>query len=378
MEVIQARDELGSRGTVTIASREVAKSRALELRLPGELKVYTDGSRNSKGYVGAGWCWKPTEEEFANGLTEYWEETAEGYEGNFAALGKRCEVFDAELFAILRALKDVSRLRESNFRTVKRITISSDSQEALRRLIKDEESPGQAISRAIWKWEDTLKDIEIEYVWVPGHEGVPGNEIADIFAKRGAQTESAHLFDSELKSQWRTYSISHLHRMCTVKPKELAREWVDRKLKDHKAFRPRNSRVFRPALKPPWDKDNGGGPVSKTSTAAFFQMACGHALTGAHLSRFKLVEQEGCGWCNGKTKQTRGHLFGQCRALRIDYNRLCAQANKILATKKKKKRYRWLPWMFFKEEGLERAVIDYMRNTGVGFEAKVGIQEEEP
>ena len=47
---------------------------------------------------------------------------------------------------------------------------------------------------------DRLKDVDIEYVWVPGYEEAPGNEIADIFAKRGAQTESAHLFDNELKS----------------------------------------------------------------------------------------------------------------------------------------------------------------------------------
>ena len=222
-----------------------------------------------------------------------------------------------------------------------------------------------------------MKAVDIEYVWVPGHEGVPGNEVADIFAKRGAETESAHLFDNELKSQWMTYSISHLHRQCTERSKEVARNWVHKRLKDHKAFRPRKSFVFRPALKPPWDKEKGEGPISKTSTAAFFQMACGHALTGAHLCRFKLRDEQGCGWCNGKTKQTRGHLFGQCPFLRTEYNRLCVQANKILVRKGKKKRFRWLPWMFFKEEGLERAVIKYMRATGVGFQVKVGFQEEE-
>ena len=233
------------------------------------------------------------------------------------------------------------------------------------------------ISRAIWRWEDSIKDVDIEYVWVPGHEGVPGNEIADTLAKRGAETESAHLFDRELRSQWMTYSISYLRRQCTVRPKELARQWVDGKLENHKLFHPRKSRVFRPALKPPWNKNKGEGSVSKTTTAAFFQMACGHALTGAHLYRFNLSEEDGCGWCNGKTKQTRGHLFGQCPSLRQEYNRLCVQANKILVKNGKKKRYRWLPWMFFKEEGLERAVIDYMRNTGVGFKVRLGIQEED-
>ena len=101
----------------------------------------------------------------------------------------------------------------------------------------------------------------------------------------------------------------------------------------------------------------------------------GHDLTGAHLHRFKLKNSEGCGWRNGKVKQTRGHLFGGCRGLRAEYQRLCAEANKVLARKRKKKRYRWQPWMFFKEEGLERPVIEYMRRTGVGFEVRVGVQE---
>ena len=76
-------------------------------------------------------------------------------------------------------------------------------------------------------------------------------------------------------------------------------------------------------------------------------------------------------------KQTRGHLFGQCPTLRTEYKRLCVQANKNLVKNGKKERYRWLPWMFFKEEGLERAVIEYVRATGVGFQVNVGFQEEE-
>lgn len=372
VESVRCRENLGSRGTITILPREIAKSRACEERLPGELKIYTDGSRSEKGYVGAGWCWKPTEEEFSNGLTEYWEETGEGFEGNFAGLGKRCEVFDAELFAIMKALKEASNLRDGKMPTLNRITIFSDAQEALRRLQKDEESPGQALSRSIWKWEESLAGVDIEYVWVPGHEGVPGNEVADEFAKRGAGMLEAHLFDKDSKSQWMTYTLSHLHRKCTDASKAAAEKWVTERLKTHKAFKPRKSWIFRPALKPPWQKDKGEGPISKTSTAAFFQMACGHALTGAHLKRFKLREEDGCGWCNGRTKQTRGHLFGQCPGLRMQYNNLCVKANKIRARKGYKKRYRWEPWMFFRDEGLERAVIEYMRDTGVGFEVKIG------
>ena len=125
-------------------------------------------------------------------------------------------------------------------------------------------------------------------------------------------------------------------------------------------------------MKPPWNSEEGEGPISKSSTAAFFQMACGHALTGAYLKRFRIREEDGCGWCNGKTKQTRSHLFGQCRGLRGQYKELCTAANGIQTKQGKAKRRRWQPWMFFKEEGLERVVVDYMRDTGVGFVIKVG------
>jgi ribonuclease HI len=338
--------------------------------------MFTDGSRNEKGFVGAGWCWKPTEEQFSGGFTGFWDETNEGFEGGFVGLGQRCEVFDAELFAILRAVKDASRLREETIPLLNKLTVFSDSQEALKRLARDDESPGQALAREIWKWEESLKDVAIEYSWVPGHEGVPGNEIADIFAKRGAEIEAAHPFDTDAKAHWLTYSLSYLHRQCTENCKDVARRWVGVRLKGHKAFHPRKSTVFRPAMKPPWDAEKGEHPIMKAASAVFYQMACGHALTGAHLHRFKLKDSEGCGWCNGKVKQTRGHLFGACRGLRVEYQRLCAESNRVLARKGKKKRYRWQPWMFFTEEGLERPVIEYMRRTGVGFEVRVGVQGE--
>ena len=367
MEKIYPKKLLGTRGTVVISSREDAKNRANMDRQPGELMIYTDGSRDFRGYVGSGWCWKPTQEEFSGGHTEYWEATSEGFEGGFAGLGNRCEVFDAELFAILKALKAAADLRRTKMRDLHTISIFSDAQEALRRIHADDESPGQALARAIWRWESELEGVDIIYNWVPGHEEVPGNEIADIFAKRGADTRSAHPFQRDAKHMWLTYSISNLHRMCTDRSKNTVREWIKKRLQNHRAFKPRRSWVFRPAFKPPWGSAIDGSPVSKSSVAAFFQMACGHAITGSYLKRFHIRDEEGCGWCNGRTKQTRGHLFGQCAGLRQEFNRLCVQANKMRIKSKKKKRSRWKPWMFFQEEGLERVVKEYMRRTGVGF-----------
>ena len=115
--------------------------------------------------------------------------------------------------------------------------------------------------------------------------------MADAFAKRGADAEEAQYRDMDSGALWRTYSLSHLHRRVTEQPKITARLWIKEKLKQHKAYQPRKTSTFRQAFKPPWNIKEGKHPVSKTATAAFFQMACGHALTGAHLLRFRLKER---------------------------------------------------------------------------------------
>lgn len=372
VEVILHQEERGTRGTVIIQSRDEAKERALKEREEGELMMFTDGSRSGKGLVGAGWCWKPSEEEFSGGLTEYWQETEEGFEGGFAALGRRCDVFDAELFAIYRGLKAAARLRKEKMPNIRKLTVFADAQEVLKRLELDSEAPGQALTRAIWGWERALNGITIEYHWVPGHTGVPGNEVADLFAKRGADCASLREDEKDAKKLWMTYSFSHLRRRNAEEVTKRTRGFIAERLKNHKLYKPRRSGVFRPAMKPPWDSEAGEGPISKGSVAAFFQMACGHALTGAYLKRFKSRDDDGCGWCNGRTKQTRSHLFGQCRGLRARYKQLCEDANQVREKQGKATRRRWHPWMFFKEEGLERVVIGYMRDTGVGFVIRVG------
>ena len=79
--------------------------------------VYSDGSQSEKGYNGAGIFL--TNSSFSRQESMAWN------------LGKECEVYDAELFAILKALE--LGLKKSRIETLD-IWIFSDSQAALKGL----------------------------------------------------------------------------------------------------------------------------------------------------------------------------------------------------------------------------------------------------
>jgi hypothetical protein len=76
-------------------------------------------------------------------------------------------------------------------------------------------------------------------------------------------------------------------------------------LKPHKAYQLKRKLGMREAFKPGPERV----PPKKHHIAVFFQLACGHALTGAYLERFKLRPTGACWWCKKQEKQTRSHLI---------------------------------------------------------------------
>ena len=55
----------------------------------------------------------------------------------------------------------------------------------------------------------------------------------------------------------------------------------------------------------------------KREAGIFWQMACGHALTGDYLkNKIHKTENDACWHCDSGQPQTRTHLFTQCAAFR--------------------------------------------------------------
>ena len=112
-------------GKCNILPESVALEQAKNERAEGT--IWTDGSRLEDGRVGAACSWQ----------------TREGWTGRRFFLSNN-KVFDAELFAICRAV----RVLEARGQEGRRY-IFSDSQAAIRRALNDSLGPGQQWARAI-------------------------------------------------------------------------------------------------------------------------------------------------------------------------------------------------------------------------------------
>jgi ribonuclease HI len=149
------------------------KERAIEAEENdrAEIRIYTDGSATN-GKVGAAAVIYRKEKR----IKTLWKHLGSDEEHT---------VYEAECTGILMGLHAIKRWK------YKRTTIYADNQAALQGLTANEPGPGKYLLDAIHNeigvaTKKKGKD-NITLRWIPGHQGVEGNEAADVEAKRATE-----------------------------------------------------------------------------------------------------------------------------------------------------------------------------------------------
>lgn len=132
---------------------------------PGKIVCFTDGSKRG-GLTGAGY------------LCDYL-----GIEHSLST-GSLASVFQTELFAVSELCAEMQLSGVSD----KEIYICTDSQSAIQAV-----SSPYVRSRTVLDCKDALNALggsnKVTILWVPGHEGIEGNERADELARKGAESD---------------------------------------------------------------------------------------------------------------------------------------------------------------------------------------------
>ena len=150
------------------------------------------------------------------------------------------------MYAIFQALSIINQSQERGHR----YTVFVDSTSAIDRARSDSIGPGQGFAIAVIEACTKIisRNNEVAIRWVPAHQGVPGNEMADEYAKAAAEGGQP---DGDIPDEykWET-SLSHMTRVATEGRCRTAAQWIADRLGN-----PR--RKYRP---PPWERAQTQAP----------------------------------------------------------------------------------------------------------------------
>jgi ribonuclease HI len=191
-------------GEVIISKKEIAISNA-EKPQKG-LILWTDGSKSELGFSGIGIT--------GNIRSKYIQKSI--------SLKEAKESFDAELFGILEALKLARKEREKE--SYKFLTIFSDSQTVISRILNDELGPGQSLAIEIIEIAQKLneKNVKIFIRWISSHMKIIDNEKADFLAKKAIKNSKNAQIDGYS-------SFSCVNRLVKNFKSENTRNWLLKK-----------------------------------------------------------------------------------------------------------------------------------------------------
>lgn len=253
--------------------------------------IYTDGSKSEQGVTSAFYDPK-------NKITKCFQ------------IDSKCSIFTAESYAVFRALNYITNVNEKNF------LILSDSKSVLT-AISSNIIPSDR-NYLIYKIRHLVNDLncngkQVNFMWVPSHCGITGNEIADQATRNKVDedhsstllvpfTDYHHTLKNDLKEIWFNY-----HKEIT----KTKGKWY--------------SKIQSTPPAQPWYFRNKQ-VNSRSFITTINRMRFGHARVGTHLKRLKLVEEDQCEFC--EEPENMEHIIFTCRKYGVQRLLLVAQLQK--------------------------------------------------
>lgn len=276
------------------------------------IEWYTDGSKTLMGSGAGVYGERPRVEQYFS-------------------LGKHSSVFQAEVFALVTCI-------EMNLKKGYRqrpITIFTDSQAAIKSL----ENP-KTNSKLVKNCKDALNRLarvnQVTICWVPGHEGIDGNEKADILAKSGAE--------SSFVGPEPAVGISR--DTCKLE----IRNWLEKEhLEKWKGtFALNHSKLF---IKHPSKERKANELLSygRSTLKTIIETITGHCSLRKHLHTMGKTPEPDCRKC-GWEDETGFHVLCDCPAIMAIRNRIFGRH--ILTPQQVMEEPLWKVAQLIKEAGL--------------------------
>ena len=213
----------------------------------------------------------------------------------------------------------------------RQFNVITDSQTATARMRDNRAGPGyeKAVRGIRLAKELFQRQATLSIRWVPGYAGVLGNEIADMWATdASAREERTRIGSSRIGGSRGCASMQGTKSMTFLKTqlkKKAAREWreeIIRRSQGRRSFRV-PAEGERPRIPP------GLQRTPKELASRFFQLSSEHAMIAPFLKeKFGWVESDGC-WWSGGGRQSRKHLFKECRTWKDVIRKLWTEVGEI-------------------------------------------------
>ncbi|XP_050521071.1 uncharacterized protein LOC126894245 isoform X2 [Daktulosphaira vitifoliae] len=180
----------------------------------------------------------------------------------------------------------------------RKITILSDSQAALKALCND-----QVNSKLVLECRETLESLsrfnKVTLAWVPGHNGVTGNENADFLARKGA--ENTYVGPEPV--------VGLTEQSLKALPKNWCRD-LHRKIWKYLVV-PRQSKMF---IKTPGLLLGDLNSMTRHQISTLTGLLTGHGHLFKHLNAMGVSESPLCRKCGVEEKDSF-HIMCECEAL---------------------------------------------------------------